>query len=193
MTITRINYSDIGGISRLHEKYLPSLSSLIGRAYLHILYRALLEDSDTCIGFVARDNGAIVGAIFATKDLGKTQKQITRALIPAGIPHVIRAVFSGMVSWVELWQTMRFESALMSAFPAPYATIVTLFVTPTHRRHGVGQQLVRAVTHELRKEETSLLHVDTQKENIIAQQFYTTLGFSPVKEIVDSVVFLKKI
>lgn len=193
MTITRATQLDITDISRLHEKHLPSPSSAIGRAYLRILYRALLENPETNIGLVARDKGVIIGVLFATNDLGKTQKQITRALIPAGIPHVIRAVVFGRVSVVELWEIMRFESELLSTFPAPYASIVTLFVMPTHRRHGVGQRLVRAVTNELQKQGVSRLQVDTQKDNVIAQQFYTTLGFSPVKEIVDSVVFLKKI
>lgn len=61
------------------------------------------------------------------------------------------------------------------------ATVVTLFVLPAHRGHGLGAALLDAVVHDVRKAGHDVLALGVHRENP-ARRLYESAGFTAAGE-----------
>ncbi|MEM1295422.1 MAG: GNAT family N-acetyltransferase [Verrucomicrobiota bacterium] len=57
-----------------------------------------------------------------------------------------------------------------------------IVVAPSHRRKGIGRQLVEALQHEARAQELPQIELDVFGFNGAAKAMYENLGFQPVME-----------
>lgn len=183
--------SDISELARMHRENLTTTSSAIGHSYLTTLYTTLLKQPEIQIGLVAKEKGKILGAITATSDIRITQTNLAKALIPGKIPAILKAVLGRKVNPWDFVKRMQFESKLVSDFPQPYATVLTLFVDPEFRRKGVGKKLMASIISEMKRRKVSVLYVDTRATNTAARRFYTSVGFKELRHIGEDVILAR--
>ena len=60
--------------------------------------------------------------------------------------------------------------------------VAELFINKEYRRSGVGKQLITSIENEFIKNDISIIKLDTSVENISAQKFYESCGYSGKKE-----------
>lgn len=185
-------YDDIEKVAVLHKECLPDThASKIGKRYLIRLYRVLLGHENSHILFAAKEKERIVGVITVSYDLRKTQRDMMESAVFGGIAVVLEALIRRKVSLRTLINQMKFEQAIISRFPSPYVSILTLFVDTSHRRKGIGKKLVRAVEEVTKEKGISEIFVDTKLRNTKAQAFYIALGFIKRAVIGDSMILSK--
>ena len=63
------------------------------------------------------------------------------------------------------------------SYSDPYAEMTELFVAETYRRQGIGRQLIQVVENECGKRGVKHFHLDTERNNIIAQTLYRSCGY----------------
>lgn len=64
-----------------------------------------------------------------------------------------------------------------------HAHLASMWVTPTHRRFGIGRKLVEAIVDWARLQGAGTLQLTVTSNNDPAIQFYKSLGFSPTGKI----------
>ncbi|SDF32312.1 Ribosomal protein S18 acetylase RimI [Blastococcus fimeti] len=72
------------------------------------------------------------------------------------------------------------------------ATVVTLHVSPTHRRHGLGRRLLDAVADDARRNGHDVLALGVQRSNP-ARHLYEAAGFTPAGEDGDYLLFRRNL
>jgi len=58
--------------------------------------------------------------------------------------------------------------------------ITSLFVKESHRKRGIGSQLLREAVKNAKKKGVIEIHVDTEENNVRAMEFYQDHGFKRV-------------
>lgn len=193
MNVRRMTEDDLSRVVKLHEMTLPcTVSSKIGLIYLNHLYKKLVSTGDLHYCLVVLEDGEITGALTATRDLAKTEKILGITQSFHLVPTIILALLKRKISPGELVTRFLFELNVLKQFPAPYATILTLFVKLGNQKKGVGKKLVETCITGFRKKRVTELFVDTLTTNTASKSFYEKMGFDKRAEIGDSFVFSLK-
>ncbi len=81
----------------------------------------------------------------------------------------------GVAAWV--WQDDQPRGFILVRAAADEAEIITLAVSPPHRRRGIGKALIDAATVELRYANIQNLFLEVAADNIAARALYAAAGF----------------
>ena len=176
-------------VAGLHHRLLfDTLNSRLGVHFLDRLYAALLADpAARC--WVAESGGRVVAFISVTSDLHRTQARVQRA-----VPLRERAFAAAHVA-LNPRDLRAYASHLALLvycglrFGRPYATILTLGVSPAMWGSGLAGELVARAARHLASAGIPVLHVDTTADNARAAAFYVKAGFARVGAVAGNVVF----
>ena len=80
---------------------------------------------------------------------------------------MIPAIYARLSHW---------EMILRPLHAKPLAYLHDLFVSPPHRRRGIGKQLIRAVVAAAAKEDCKTLRWATAANNVVARQLYDRIA-----------------
>lgn len=190
MKITRVLPEDSILLATLHIKSLPdTISSKIGPFYLERIYKSIAKNSQTHLLLKAVDDDKIVGAVCATSDLKRFQKDVKRQLSLKDYTKIFFAVISFRITIIDLLRRIRFEESLNKSYNKNYCSIVIFFVNEDFRRKGIGSLLIKRVL-SVYQGKVENIYVDTLISNKTAIRFYQSLGFKQVKNIDDSTLML---
>lgn len=93
-----------------------------------------------------------------------------RALWSANLDRTTVAEFAGRPVAYGMWAELD-----------RVATVVTLYVLPVHRGHGLGAALLDVVVHDVRRLGHDVLALGVHRDNP-ARRLYETAGFTPAGE-----------
>lgn len=68
-------------------------------------------------------------------------------------------------------------------FGGPVATVTEFYIVPSHRRHGIGRQVIQFLEDTCRDLETTSLELQVEQDNPEAQVFYGSLVFQTHERI----------
>jgi ribosomal-protein-alanine N-acetyltransferase len=68
--------------------------------------------------------------------------------------------------------------AMVQKIP-PEAEIITIAVSPEHRRQGIAEHMLREICARLSAEGITTLHLEVSEKLIAAQKLYAKIGFAP--------------
>jgi len=187
--IKKIERGDITAAIALHEGTIPSAGARMGEPYLRKLYTTLIEHPDTHFVFGAFENTQLIGVISATNDFSKTSRLLNKQIFSL-IPTVLFGLIKNHYSFTELVSHAMVKSQIKKLLDSKTVYIVNLAVDSQIQRQGVATKLIEKL---LSQSKTKSMLVDTQKSNTTAQKFYKKIGFVPVMEVADSVIFKFKI
>jgi ribosomal protein S18 acetylase RimI-like enzyme len=183
----------IQAVSDLHSVCIPdTVPAKLGHNFLASLYRSLLSDPDTLCVVALNHSNKVIGVITATSDLRKTLDRQQRLILsPAILWKLLVACVCGKIRVTDIFMRLQFEKFLIHLTQSSYATILTLFVDPEYRRHGVGRLLIRHASQRPGKS-VHALHVDTRSDNASAISLYRKTGFTIVSRRSHYVVMVNR-
>jgi len=178
--------SDIEDAIRLHQVLIPSVGARMGAPYLRKLYTTLLEHPAIHLVFGAFENKQLVGIISATNNFSTTMRLLNKRFV-ALVPTVLFGLIRNRYSLKELIAHAKVDSQIKQLFNNNSAYILNIAVDPQVQHRGIATQLVQKVQEKWNIKKIIL--VDTQKSNVSAHKFYKKIGFVPVFEVADSIIF----
>jgi len=188
MKIEKMHISESKIVAYHHKMNLITPFSKIDGNYLEQFYNLLLSDSKSHLCFVAKEKGAIVGAITTTLDLHTTNKILRGLVSPFLIFNTIKAILLGKLAINEIFGRLQFEKYLLKSTSRTYPSILTLFVVDGYQRKGIGKSLIKTTLKKLERQKIKKVYVDTLKTNKKAIIFYKSLGFTVKNVIADSII-----
>jgi len=178
LEIVPLNQDHIPCVAKLHVKklykgFLSSLGEKVGR----YIYQAIVE-SDGAFGFVAVNEGKIIGFVCCAENRGAYYKYALKkhflGLSWAMLPKMLR--LCNIRNAVEkLFHSSRAENIL------PSAEILAIAVDEQARGMGVGRKLIEHSREEFRKRGIGQIKVITGEAQQ-AKGFYETLGFELARQ-----------
>ena len=190
MIFREAKLSDLDQIAKLHQQNLKTASAYLGEDYLKNNYKQIISDNKTNLVILALKDKKVIGVITVSLDLRKTISTLsiksfdTLALITKKIlfkPSLI----------LEFINHIYLEIKVLNKYPAPYQTILTLFVSNDYQRLGVGRNLIKKMFQKLKSKNVKRIYVDTQRSNTKALGFYKKMGFKVEDQIADSTILTK--
>lgn len=118
----------------------------------------------------------------------ETLYQMDQACFPPGVSYS-RQELAGFIghrlskTWVACSENVTMGFLILEKEPQQAGHIVTIDVTSSHRRGGVGTRLMDAAEGWAAERGLRLIYLETAKENRVAQFFYATRGYAKVREI----------
>ena len=103
----------------------------------------------------------------------------------------VRIVLLSVSLILEFINHIYLEIKVLNKYPAPYQTILTLFVSNDYQRLGVGRNLIKKMFQKLKSKNVKRIYVDTQRSNTKALGFYKKMGFKVEDQIADSTILTK--
>ena len=175
--IRRMTVADVPAVVRVHMESFPNFFlTILGRGFLHELYRGIVRDPSG-IAFVAERDGVPAGFVAGTfEPAGLYARLLKRRLIPFG--------------WHAAWAFLRRPSAaprLLRAVTRPKsaasaesgrAELMSLAVLPGSRGGGTGARLVNSFVETARNHGATTVFLTTDAmHNDAVNDFYVRLGF----------------
>lgn len=168
---------DLAAIANTHKEVLADTnSSRIGFWFLKMLYETLIKNPTEAKVYVAEDDGKITGFISLCHDYTGLNKRINERITITDVMRVIlRAIFRPMLA-KDIFLEKLFTRFLETQ-PKPFPVILTLGVLPNQRGSGLAAQLMNTAIQELLQSGHRTIFLDTDVDNIRAQNFYKKYGF----------------
>lgn len=186
MIFREAKLSDLDQIAKLHQQNLKTATSFLGEDYLKRMYQQIISDSKTNTTILALEDEKVIGVITASLDLRKTVGALPLSFF--SIVLITKKILFQPSLILEILNHICLEIVVLHKYPRPYRTILTLFVSNSYQRLGIGSKLVQELIHKLKAMNIKKLYVDTQKRNKEALEFYKKMGFEKEDQIADSIV-----
>lgn len=164
--------ADAMSIAHLHLNTIEAgfLSSL-GSGFLRLLYRALI-DSEHASVTVAEVDGAVVGFIAGTDDIGAFYKMFFRAHFFEATWRLLPSIVKPQV-WRRIWETVRYGGGKS----AVAAELLSMAVAPNARGSGLGSRLVDTLLDQMKARGVDQVKVVAGDSNLAAISLYSRCGF----------------
>jgi ribosomal protein S18 acetylase RimI-like enzyme len=117
---------------------------------------------------LAMDEGFILRAAPVSPPLHKVYDLAREVELFPALDYVLIAEVDAQVAGVAALSHDRIDRR---------AILMHLYVSPTHRRQGIGRALIAAMVEHAREWQARCLWLETQDVNYSAIQFYRRLGF----------------
>lgn len=177
--IRKLRTEDIEAVVRIHLASFPGFFlSFLGPRFLELFYRSFLEDS-TGIGFVALDgDGCVIGSVVGPLAPGGYFKRLMRrcwwAFSLASASALLRRPWIASRLLRALW----YRGDAPEGDSVPRALLSSISVAPEAQGRGVGQALVKAWLHEVRRRggQGAFLTMDAEGNEAVTY-FYQRSGW----------------
>ena len=190
--VGRLGEQDLDAVARAHVAgFGDSFLATLGVPFLRRYYRTFLDYREGC-GLVAphQDSGPVVGFGCGTENLRRHYRVFLRRRLPPAAPALIARAVQKPGTVVQLLRRLRPLGRIAgargrptpAAGPAaalPPAHLMSVAVLPEHRRHGVGELLVRAFVEEMTRRGVPQLVLGVRDDNLSARRLYERLGWRP--------------
>lgn len=181
MHTRKIKSEESGQVARLHIEGIDTgFISSLGERFVTVLYEAIV-DSPYGFGFVAEEDGKVLGFIAFTMDINKLYRSL---IFKKGVKFIF-LLAGKMVSLNRIrrvFQTLFYPSRI-KAFDLPKAELLSIAVTPEGRGKGVGKELIAKGLEECRKRGIDKVKVLVAAGNEAANKLYEKCGFERVTQI----------
>ena len=168
--------TDVLTITRLHRMVLGyTLNAELGDAHMQRLYRGLLRSAHGVV-MAAHLEDELIGFVSGTDEGARLQQDLIRT--PG--TRILLSLLLGLLH--RPWLIGKLLTQLMVNRPLIYqneivrAELLTLGVHPRWSRRGIGGQLARAFSKELRRRGVKYFHLNTMSTNTHARAFYQNMG-----------------
>jgi len=186
--------SDVQSAVLIHANTIKSQGSILGDVYLTAIYQRIIRHPVRGCGMVAcTASGGIVGSILCTTDINWFTGLSLYMAYPKLLLVVLLHLMRGSFSIASLLDHKKVQTAAEKTYCHPYLSIQAISADTKHQGKGIGRQLVDTISAYGRTHGVRTIYVDTLKENIGAQKFYLSVGFQPLADVADSVMYEKKI
>ncbi len=170
VTVLHIQEIKYGFISSLGEKFVSSL------------YRGIIE-SEQAFGFVAVQEGQILGFICCAESLGAVYKQVLKKhffrLGVAFLPKIFCRRF-----WKNALETLCYPAKAQGHDDLPPAEVLSIVVDGKAQGMGVGRLLMEAAFEEFKKRNIPEIKVMVG-EGLRANVFYENMGFTLARQMLQ--------
>lgn len=189
MIIRRLTPQHVLPAAKLHQRVLPDICALLGKAYLTKLYRLLITDSQThyCLG--AWHKKDLLGTIVLSKNAAQTHRLFHTLFSPNTLFLLIKKILLNQISLKRLVNRFIFERKVKKLLRGKYLCIVILCVRQSQQRQGIGRLLVKKAISYCQKQSAINLYVDTRRDNFRAVIFYRKMGFDLIASSFEGAVF----
>lgn len=188
--IQGLTKENIEAVINLHEKVLgDTLNSRIGSWFIKRLYLITTNSVDNGFCYIAIEDNEVVGFISFCFDHAKLEKEIMNSLNLAEKTAVAILLLSRPWLLPALIRQQAFAKYLKNNFIQPYASILTLGVSPKAQGRGFGGQLLDKAKEAIRDRSGKELFVDTEEKNIKAAAFYQKNNFQQVAVKCGNIIF----
>ena len=181
MLIKKFKSEESFQIARLHINSISTgFISSLGERFVTVLYQAI-ADSPYGFGFIAEENGSVLGFVTFAMDINQLYKSI---IFKKGIKFaVLLAGKMFSISRIKrVLQTLFYPSRVKSS-ALPSAELLSIAVAPEGRGKGIGKELVAESFKECRKRGLDKVKVLVAAENEAANKLYQKCGFGQVTQI----------
>lgn len=179
--------SDLDQIAKLHQQTLKTASVYLGEDYLKNNYQQIISDNKTNLAILACKEKKVIGVITASLDLRKTISALSMGFLDT-LALIAKKILFKPSLMSEFINHIYLEIKVLHKYPAPYQTILTLFVSNDYQGLGVGGKLTKKMIQKLKSRKVKRLYVDTQKSNKKALSFYKKMEFKIEDQIADSTI-----
>lgn len=187
MIFREAKLSDLDQIAKLHQQTLKTASAYLGEDYLKNNYQQIISNNKTNLAILALEDKKVIGVITASLDLRETISTLSMGSLDTLALITKKILFKPSLMF-EFINHIYLEIKVLHKYPAPYQTILTLFVSNDYQGLGVGRKLTKKMIQKLKSRKVKRLYVDTQKSNKKALSFYKKMGFKIEDQIADSTV-----
>lgn len=176
MELRPITSLDAPAVAALHiEGIGTGFISSLGEKFVEYLYERIVT-STQAFGFVAAEDGKVIGFISCTESVAAIYKYILKKhffrLVLAILPKMLRLYY--VKSVIEtLFYPIRCGANL------PSVEILAIVVDEQRRTMGIGRRLIKEALHESRRRGIEKIKVMVG-EPLPANKFYRHLGFQLV-------------
>ncbi len=170
--------------TELHVLCLPdSLNSQRGTRALYGIYQHLVKHGHI-VYLVVENNRVQGGEVVFRADVRPIRRY---ALLYRPLSWFRALRLSGPLKFLQQGFDLVRTDAFRKKLPS-HDYISALYISPSQRRSGFGSALIQRAINDARCRRVGLA-VDTQKLNLIAHQFYSSLGFKKIGETKQSVTY----
>lgn len=161
--------ADIEEVAKIHIRELPGFQSILGLPFLRWYYQASRK-LPHIFTFVAKENKEVVGLV-SCSDNPKSLWLKMFILDPFGCMRIV-------IPSVALHpQRIRRLLSMLSypGFSDGRPELLTLAVTKSHQRRGIGRKLVKEATNEFKRRGINTYVISTY-DRLAANGFYKKIG-----------------
>ncbi|MBF0465646.1 MAG: hypothetical protein HQK88_12790 [Nitrospirae bacterium] len=181
ITIEPITKDDYGAISTLHETLLPwSFMANAGRRFLSAFYDVVMS-SQAGFGYVAKEQGRVVGFALAVYDSRGLLKRLLLAdffkIIKSLLPVVIKS-FSKMKTLLQLILHRQEK-----AYRVPSGECLFIAIDPAIKKGMTFFKLIYAIDKHFLDRGIKVYHGRVLNTNPVIEVFRRVESFQPVEEI----------
>jgi len=154
--------------------------SSLGIEFVTALYEAIAQSKDS-FGFVAEQNGEVLGFIAFTGNLNKLYKSV---ILKKGL-RLALLLASKMLSFQRIRKTVEtlFYPSRIKKMSLPSAELLSIVVAPESQGKGLGGQLLQKGLAEGAKRGIEKVKVLVGADNKPANKLYLKCGFELVGQI----------
>lgn len=177
--VTRpLRAEDAFSAARIHEEGQPdTFLTNLGRPFLCALYR-LMATAPQCEGYIAEQDGEVVGVIVGTADTRALFRQLIWHSGRQLLPSVLRAILRHPSLLAKVLQTVRY-SEHVGAGPGE-AEVLFIGVAREWRRQGIGHSLLWTLADAYKTQGIRALGLTVDESNETAKRFYRRNGMRPI-------------
>ena len=199
LTYERMAPGHLGQVASLHEACFPDYYlTRLGTSFLKAMYGWYVK-TPQAIAYVALDSkGGVVGFVAGTTRV----ESYYRSLFGHQFGPLLWAVLGRLVrhpllTWSQIWERkdllLQACGALLSAAPgapgdsapgpdlgSPAASLVSIAVSPSHRRLGIARRLTELFLTDARQRGSELVTLSVREDNLGARGFYEGLNWTEV-------------
>ena len=181
MLTRKIKSEESFQIARLHIDGIPTgFISSLGERFVTVLYEAI-ADSPYGFGFVAEENGKVLGFVAFTTDINQLYRSI---IFQKGIKFtfLLAGKMFSIARIKKIFQTLFYPSRVKSS-ALPKAELLSIAISPDMRGKGIGRELIAKGFEECRKRGIDKVKVLVAAENEAANKLYQKCGFERVTQM----------
>lgn len=174
--------SDISGVVDVHmASFQNFFLTFLGRSFLSHLYREVAHEPGAVFLVATSPENGVIGFAAGVPDLGAFYQRLTRRKWFTFGLSSLRAALMRPSIIPRLWRAL---GASRFADRASYPTaLISLAVTPMHKRTGVGHRLMMRFLSMMRGDAAQGVCLTTDRDsNAPALAFYEKLGFKKTRE-----------
>lgn len=181
MNIRPIEIDDVYAIASLHVKGIEGgFISSLGVEFVEALYEVVILDK-TSFGFVADDEGNVVGFIAFTVNLNRLYRRI---ILKSGVrfAFILAGKLLSLKRIKKVCETFFYPSRT-ARLNLPNAELLAVVIASDSGGKGFGAQLTHVGLEECAKRGIGNVKVMVGKDNIQANKLYSKCGFELICQI----------